>query len=150
MSGEHISPTTKLDAPSRGAIVLMAGLIIVDVANILVTFFLPELEAEVGRGRATEVLLQRKLDEERARTRSTAEALGSRLDKAQSAAAEARDAIADQLGGMRLGASAIEANRALQAEVAALSAEKMRWPALWPSGTDLIAACSMCSAQPKA
>ena len=81
-----------------------------------------ELEAEIGRGRATEVLLQRKLDEERARTRSTAETLGTQLESAQSVAAEARDAMADQLGGMRIGASALEAKRALEAEVAALSA----------------------------
>jgi hypothetical protein len=26
----------------------------------------------------------------------------------------------------------------------------MRWPALWPSGTALMAACTMFSAQPKA
>ncbi|MCY1375482.1 hypothetical protein D9M69_629000 [compost metagenome] len=30
------------------------------------------------------------------------------------------------------------------------SRASMRWPALWPSGTDLMAACTMFSAQPKA
>ena len=34
--------------------------------------------------------------------------------------------------------------------MAAVSADKMRCPALWPSGMDLMAACTIFSAQPKA
>jgi hypothetical protein len=36
------------------------------------------------------------------------------------------------------------------AGISAASRTSMRWPALWPSGTDLSAACIMFSAQPKA
>lgn len=46
ISGEHVSPTKALTAPQRGAVVLMAGLVIVDVANLVLTFLLPELEGE--------------------------------------------------------------------------------------------------------
>ena len=48
MDGSHISPTTALGPPQRGAVVTFAGLIIVDIANMLLTFFLPDLEASAA------------------------------------------------------------------------------------------------------